>query len=113
MWSRSRSALVPSSVTIWPFTLTRPCVINSSALRREVTPAAAMIFCNLCGGISAACAFRGNLVSHLFVGFVVLRIRRDGGFGHILRDFGFIFFHLLHAAIVAVITGRAGGIRQR
>src|ERR1041385_3647769 len=68
MWSFCRSALLPSSVTVCPFTLTRPCVINSSALRREVTPAAAMIFCNLSGGIlSRLCSQRqsGQLLVRL------------------------------------------------
>src|SRR5260221_10616845 len=46
MWSVSASALVPSSVTVCPLTETTPEVINSSALRREAMPAAAMIFCN-------------------------------------------------------------------
>ena len=45
MWSRSGSALAPSSVTTTPFTATLPAVMSCSALRREVTPAAAMIFC--------------------------------------------------------------------
>src|SRR6185437_5837410 len=45
MWSRCGSALLPSSVITWPFTVTRPCAISSSALRREEIPAAAMIFC--------------------------------------------------------------------
>src|SRR5947209_16691425 len=44
MWSCSGSALLPSSVTIVPFTETAPEVISFSALRREAIPAAAMIF---------------------------------------------------------------------
>src|SRR5699024_6843938 len=36
---------VPSSVIIFPFTLTLPSVISSSALRREVTPLLAIAFC--------------------------------------------------------------------
>src|SRR5690242_19683219 len=46
MWSRSGSAFEPSSVTSCPLTSTWPLEISCSALRREVTPAAAMIFCN-------------------------------------------------------------------
>src|SRR3982751_4340781 len=42
--SCSGSALVPSVLTVWPFPSTRPCVINSSAARRDATPAAEMIF---------------------------------------------------------------------
>src|SRR5437773_11977113 len=45
MWSRSRSALVPSSVTTCPLTETAPPMISFSAARREAIPAAAMIFC--------------------------------------------------------------------
>ena len=40
-----------------PFTLTRPCAISSSALRREAIPAAAMIFCNRSAAMLASCAF--------------------------------------------------------
>src|SRR5271157_1528740 len=47
MRSCAESALEPSSVTVFPLTATRPWRINSSALRREVMPAAAMIFCSL------------------------------------------------------------------
>src|SRR5512136_141214 len=47
MESLSGSALLPSSVTTWPFTATRPAVMRSSAARREVMPAWASIFCNL------------------------------------------------------------------
>src|SRR6266567_2968047 len=39
------SALVPSSVMIWPFTDMAPELISFSAVRREAIPAAAMIFC--------------------------------------------------------------------
>ena len=49
--STSGSALEPSSVTVWPFTETSPEVINSSALRREEMPAAAMIFWRRSAGI--------------------------------------------------------------
>src|SRR3989442_15368102 len=45
------SALVPSSVTICPFTDTAPEVISFSALRREAIPAAAMIFCKRSAGM--------------------------------------------------------------
>src|SRR5271154_4726750 len=45
MWSRFSSAFVPSSVTTWPFTVISPEVIISSARRREVIPARAIIFC--------------------------------------------------------------------
>jgi len=44
MLSVSGSALVPSSVTIWPLRVTRPAVMISSALRREAMPAEARIF---------------------------------------------------------------------
>lgn len=42
--SALRSAFDPSSLTTTPLTLTRPACISSSALRREVIPARAMIF---------------------------------------------------------------------
>src|SRR4051812_16036466 len=45
MSSRVASALVPSSVTMWPFTWTRPCLISSSDRRRDATPACERIFC--------------------------------------------------------------------
>src|SRR5216684_6817263 len=44
MWSRVSSALVPSSVTVCPLTVTWPEEISSSAWRREATPARAIIF---------------------------------------------------------------------
>jgi len=46
--SVSGSALVPSSVTIWPLRETRPEVMISSALRREAMPAEARIFWRRC-----------------------------------------------------------------
>src|SRR6187402_2720252 len=42
--STDRSAFVPSSVTVLPFTDTRPCVISSSDSRRDATPAAERTF---------------------------------------------------------------------
>src|SRR5579864_919747 len=51
MWSRSGSALLPSSVTICPLTDTTPELISSSALRRDAIPAAAMIFCKRSAGM--------------------------------------------------------------
>src|SRR5271166_4599212 len=51
MWSVSGSALLPNSVTTVPFTFTWPALINSSALRREAIPAAAMIFCRRSAGM--------------------------------------------------------------
>src|SRR5215467_13656233 len=93
-WSVERSALLPSSVTVWPFTLTRPWVISSSALRREAMPAAAMIFCRRSAATSASRALGGNLSRGLLVDLAVLRIGRDGWLGYILRDFGLIFGHL-------------------
>ena len=53
MWSRAGSALTPSLVTGWPFTMTRPASIISSALRRLAMPARERIFCkrsSLAGG---------------------------------------------------------------
>src|SRR6266404_1862051 len=44
MVSVSGSALVPSSVMTWPWRVTRPAVMISSALRREAMPAEARIF---------------------------------------------------------------------
>ena len=41
-----RVGLVPSSVTTVPLTCTAPDEISFSAVRREATPAAAIIFCN-------------------------------------------------------------------
>src|SRR5688572_4627063 len=41
------SALVPSSRTVWPFTITRPSRIICSDARRDATPAAERIFCSL------------------------------------------------------------------
>src|SRR5688572_4481891 len=46
MSSVSASALVPSSVTVLPLTVTRPCSIRVSAVRREAIPAADRIFCS-------------------------------------------------------------------
>src|SRR5277367_735962 len=46
MWSLDSSALLPSSVMVWPFTVTRPDLISSSAWRREAMPARAIIFCS-------------------------------------------------------------------
>src|SRR5271156_1745046 len=46
MWSFASSALLPSSVMVWPFTVTRPDLISSSAWRREAMPARAIIFCS-------------------------------------------------------------------
>src|SRR5450432_3834347 len=51
MWSTSMSALEPSSVTICPLTETSPPAISFSALRREVIPAAEMIFCRRSEGM--------------------------------------------------------------
>src|SRR5947209_5953653 len=45
MWSRAGSAFVPSSRTVSPFTVPSPASINSSACRREASPAAAINFC--------------------------------------------------------------------
>src|SRR5215468_6284409 len=45
--SSSRSALLPSSRTILPLTVTCPCSMRISAFRREATPAWARIFCSL------------------------------------------------------------------
>ena len=39
------SARVPSSVTVWPFTWTRPSRMMASAARRLAMPARARIFC--------------------------------------------------------------------
>src|SRR5262245_38096004 len=44
MWSLSRSALDPNSVTTAPLTVTRPSRIISSACRRDATPARERIF---------------------------------------------------------------------
>src|SRR5512133_4072695 len=41
----SGSTFAPSSLTTWPFTVTRPAVISSSQARREAMPAAASTFC--------------------------------------------------------------------
>jgi len=43
--------LLPSAVTIVPFTETAPEVMSFSALRREPIPAAAMIFCKRSEGM--------------------------------------------------------------
>src|SRR3954468_1282849 len=45
MSSASGSARVPSSVIVVPLTVTRPCWISVSAVRREAMPAADKIFC--------------------------------------------------------------------
>src|SRR5450755_681851 len=50
--STSRSAFEPSSVTVAPFTETRPATINSSDLRRLATPARARIFCKRSSAIA-------------------------------------------------------------
>src|ERR1051326_1156971 len=108
MWSVSRSALLPSSVTVWPFTVTRPCVISSSALRREETPAAAMIFCNRSAATLTSGALSGNLFGGLLVGLIVPRIRRDCRFGDVLRDLGLVLRHLLNSAILIRSSGCIG-----
>src|SRR5919201_2011131 len=53
-WMRScaRSALLPSSRTTLPLTLTWPAAISSSAFRRDATPAWARIFCSRSAPIS-------------------------------------------------------------
>src|SRR4026209_1736650 len=53
MWSRSRSALLPSSVTGVPLTTTRLSRISSSAFRREARPARERIFCRRSSAISS------------------------------------------------------------
>jgi hypothetical protein len=45
MWSRAGSAFVPNSRTTSPLTVTSPASINSSAWRRDASPAAAINFC--------------------------------------------------------------------
>src|SRR5258708_15388757 len=45
--SRSGSAFVPCSTTTFPLSVTRPAAMISSALRRDATPQAAIIFCSL------------------------------------------------------------------
>src|SRR5262245_36260281 len=105
MWSEERSALLPSSVTVCPFTLTRPCVINSSALRREAIPAAAMIFCRRSAGTSASRAFRCDLASYLFVRFIMPRVGGDGRLGHVLGNLSPVFSHLFHAAVFRRCAG--------
>src|SRR6185312_17252991 len=47
MRSLSKSALLPNSETTFPLTVTRPACINSSALRREVSPACEISFWSL------------------------------------------------------------------
>jgi hypothetical protein len=44
MSSCAGSALVPISVTVSPFTVTRPSAISFSAVRRDATPACEMSF---------------------------------------------------------------------
>src|SRR5258706_1570300 len=51
MWSVSISALEPNSVTAFPFTVTRPSTMSSSALRRLVTPAWDRSFCRRSSGM--------------------------------------------------------------
>src|SRR5579859_2588416 len=63
MWSRSKSALLPISVTALPFTVTRPSRISCSALRREAAPARERIFCSRSSGMSgllSRCFFGGS-----------------------------------------------------
>src|SRR3990172_1574235 len=48
MRGRSGSTSAPGVRTTSPLTVTRPARINSSPLRREAIPAAAISFCNLC-----------------------------------------------------------------
>src|SRR5690349_24486371 len=61
MWSRSRSALDPSSVIAAPLTVTRPAWISSSAFLRLAIPACDRIFCSLSSGI-----FRGRIFRRRF-----------------------------------------------
>src|SRR5690348_3878203 len=75
MWSRSRSALEPSSVITVPFTVTWPAWISSSAFLRLAIPACERIFCNRSSGIFR----RGILWSALRLGL------------------GLRFFHKFHA----------------
>src|SRR5690348_1886072 len=51
MTSCSASAFVPNSTTTLPLRVTRPAKIISSALRRDATPLADIIFCNLSAAI--------------------------------------------------------------
>src|SRR6267142_979810 len=52
--SWSRSALLPSSRTTLPLTVTWPLSISTSAFRRDATPACARIFCSRSAAISLA-----------------------------------------------------------
>jgi len=74
MWSRSRSALDPSSVTTAPLTVTRPATIICSAWRRDATPACERIFWIRSSGISSPRWRVGGLLRRLF------RLRHAGQF---------------------------------
>src|SRR5579883_2486582 len=52
MWSRSRSAFEPSSLTTAPLTVTRPSRMICSACRREAMPACDRIFCRRSSAIA-------------------------------------------------------------
>ena len=54
MWSWSKSALDPISITTLPLTVTKPCAISSSALRLLANPALDMIFCKRSAGMKKA-----------------------------------------------------------
>src|SRR3954469_19692714 len=60
MSSRAGSALVPSSRTVVPLTVTRPSSISCSAARREAMPACDKIFCSLSIGNSVATKARNQ-----------------------------------------------------
>src|SRR4051812_5242499 len=77
MWSVAGSALAPSCVMVWPFTVTRPEVINSSALRREAMPAAAMIFCKRSWAMALLARFGSRLFGSCLFGSLF------GRFGYI------------------------------
>lgn len=64
--SVSGSAKAGNSSIVLRLTLTTPSVISSSHFRREATPAAAMIFCNLCFGIFAVYP-RNKLIIHKII----------------------------------------------
>src|SRR5579862_5232270 len=91
--SSSRSALLPSSRTTLPLTVTFPSSMSASALRLEVIPARAMIFCRrsraigwVLGGIENCAAALRRVVGPRHRGLQrgERGVGLDGGFGDAL-----------------------------
>src|SRR5688500_7964993 len=94
MASRSGSALSPSPATR-PLTVTKPCSMSSSALRREAMPARARIFCSL-SSIAFLIGFRGI-----------------GGLGSLFELRHLAQEDLFAVVLLALLRGRRKGLQRR